>query len=458
MNCHLLDAVKRSDVKMVNCLVALGADVNAPCKLTLPLVIAADGRNTRMCLALVNHGASLHEVVSNPSSPCFGHSPLSLAVCSGLTNAVSYLVMFGADINVEIDWSICVYNPLHVSPGSSLLHAAVARGDRVIIDSLLQAGCSLNKVSTKGDTPLLLACRRSDPDVAKHLLVATKACKEKLNPDAMNTLTGQTSLLEAVARNDTSLARHLLDAGCDVNLHTYGGMTALHYAVTLRRELMLSGVLLSVKGCDVNVRDDAGLTPLHVAATYRDPLFAELLLDAGANCNRSSLDGQSPLHFAAKGGHCCMIELLVGRGKDSALVCSIYRRSEDISALLVASGASTILSHSSPVSPIHMMIVSEQRRTLELLVAAGFSYTRQDIVVASASDESDKIVSWLHSLLETPKSLKELSRVVVRTTLSEHAQGRTIVPLVELLDLPAVLLKYLLLGVDNLCLVDTLQC
>jgi len=387
MNCHLLDAVKRSDVKMVNCLVALGADVNAPCKLTLPLVIAADGRNTRMCLALVNHGASLHEVVSNPSSPCFGHSPLSLAVCSGLTNAVSYLVMFGADINVEIDWSICVYNPLHVSPGSSLLHAAVARGDRVIIDSLLQAGCSLNKVSTKGDTPLLLACRRSDPDVAKHLLVATKACKEKLNPDAMNTLTGQTSLLEAVARNDTSLARHLLDAGCDVNLHTYGGMTALHYAVTLRRELMLSGVLLSVKGCDVNVRDDAGLTPLHVAATYRDPLFAELLLDAGANCNRSSLDGQSPLHFAAKGGHCCMIELLVGRGanvnnatlegetplvcavergnidacrallsygtiltdcpgKDSALVCSIYRRSEDISALLVASGASTILSHS----------------------------------------------------------------------------------------------------------------
>ncbi len=111
MDRHLLDAVKRGDVKIVNCLVALGADVNIGHKLTLPLVVAADRRNIRMCMSLMNHGAFIDRIIADTSSPCIGHSPLSLAVCSGLTNAVSQLLMLGASANVATDWSVCAYNP-----------------------------------------------------------------------------------------------------------------------------------------------------------------------------------------------------------------------------------------------------------------------------------------------------------------------------------------------------------
>lgn len=395
MDCRLLDAVKRGDVKMVNCLVALGADVNAACKLTLPLVTAADKRNVRVCLALINHGAFLDRLVDDPSSPCFGHSPLSLAVCSGLTNAVSHLLMFGASVNVTIDWSVCTYNPLHVSPRGSLMHAAVARGDRAIIDSLVRAGCNVNTVSEEGSTPLHLACRRKDSDFVEHFIVTTRG---KLNVNAINFECGRTPLVEAVVRNNTTLARCLLAAGSDVNLRTGDGMTVLHWAVMYRRELMLSDVLLPVTGCDVNVRNDLGMTPLHLCASDRDPLFAELLLDAGADCDARSLGGFSPLHFAAScsADRPYMITLLAGRGadvnsataggetplmcaveegnadacrtlvscgadltgrlgcersdKESALACSVYRRSEDISALLIAAGASVALTHSRWVS------------------------------------------------------------------------------------------------------------
>lgn len=105
--------------------------------------------------------------------------------------------------------------------------------------------------------------------------------------------------------------------------------------------------------------------------------------------------------------------------------------------------------------PIYWMIVTEQRRTLELLVAAGLTYSKQDTVVAFPRDESRNIMSWLDSLLETPKSLKDISRLAIRTTLTEQATRSSIMASVDLLGLPATLSRYLLLDVDSLWLSGT---
>ena len=100
-------------------------------------------------------------------------------------------------------------------------------------------------------------------------------------------------------------------------------------------------------------------------------------------------------------------------------------------------------------SPIHCMLATKQRHTLELLVAAGLSYSMHDTAVAHPSAESHSIMLWMNSLLTIPKSLKDLSRLVVRRSLTGHAQGKTLIPLVELLELPATVFQYLLLDVDQ---------
>ena len=390
MDRQLLDAVKRGDVKSVNCLVALGADVNTGDNtLTLPLVLAADRRNIRMCLSLMNHGAFLDRTIADTSSPCIGHSPLSLAVCSGLTNAVSQLLMLGASVNVTPDWSVCAYNPRHVSPGSSLLHAAVATCDLAIINSLLRAGCAVNTQSADGDTPLHLVCRRRDSDLAERFIAATG---EKLQVDAINCETQHTALWEAIERNDVPLAKCLLNAGADVNLKGgIFGMTAVHCAVVYKRELMLD-LVLSATGCDVNVCDDYGWTPLHSAACRDAPLdgrsplhFAAssgsgmcdvvtLLVEHGADVNSTSLEGQTPLVNAVEMGDFDTCRTLMFHGADltycqdgdSPLTCSIYRRHENISALLIAAGASVTLTHtrwvnmSRLLSNIYYILASKQ--------------------------------------------------------------------------------------------------
>ena len=98
---------------------------------------------------------------------------------------------------------------------------------------------------------------------------------------------------------------------------------------------------------------------------------------------------------------------------------------------------------------MHCMVETEQRHTFELLIAAGLSYAVRDTLVVFFTAEAVDIVLWMNSLLRTPKSLKDLSRLVVRRSLTDHARGKTLIPLVELLELPASVFRYMLFDVDE---------
>jgi ankyrin repeat protein len=67
---------------------------------------------------------------------------------------------------------------------------------------------------------------------------------------------------------------------------------------------------------DINVKDVDGQTPLHVAARVDRVEMATLLLANGANVNETDNYGKTPLFGAARKGSKDMVELLTAHGAD----------------------------------------------------------------------------------------------------------------------------------------------
>jgi ankyrin repeat protein len=110
------------------------------------------------------------------------------------------------------------------------------------------------------------------------------------------------------------IADAVLSAGADVNAIDAQGATALHYAVMpdsdegLVRALLRSGANPNAAGPQSNV------TPLHVAAMLHQFDAARLLLDFGADVNRRSANGMTPLAIAMEAENRSVVYLLQTRG------------------------------------------------------------------------------------------------------------------------------------------------
>jgi len=67
----------------------------------------------------------------------------------------------------------------------------------------------------------------------------------------------------------------------------------------------------------VGVRDNKGLTPLHISVLAEDSNMTEFLIECGANPKASSdLEGPGPIHFAAFGASIPNVEVLLSAGAD----------------------------------------------------------------------------------------------------------------------------------------------
>jgi ankyrin repeat protein len=159
-----------------------------------------------------------------------------------------------------------------------------------MVSTLVAAGANPNAAQANGVTPLMIAARGGNVEIAQ-LLLARGA-----NVKATIPSTGQTALMWATAERHIAMMRELIAAGADVHAQSTIGFTPLLFAAR-NGDLDAAQVLLGA-GAGVNERGSDGTSALPLAIVSGHDAFASFLLEQGADAN-GTIHGVGALHAAA---------------------------------------------------------------------------------------------------------------------------------------------------------------
>lgn len=178
-----------------------------------------------------------------------GMAPLQWAVLQGSSEAVSWLLDAGADVNVTTE-----------RKGETPLISAIRVGNRAAINVLLDAGADVDKKDKANMSPLARAIQNSKSPIA--------------------------------------LSRMLLDAGADPSVSVGRGGNSVAMLLIGEQNPELLDVFQG-RGLDPNKKNDAGETCAHVLARGINPAFIAAFIEKnpGIDLNEPSKSGRPPLFF-----------------------------------------------------------------------------------------------------------------------------------------------------------------
>lgn len=234
-------------------LIELGANIYA---------LDSDGWSTLMYasqsgdLELVQYLVSQNVNINQQDNGEYGGmTPLTLAIDSGNIEIAEFLLLNGADPNIE-----------DTSGLNALIYSAYA-GATNLLDMLLQKGMNPDHQTTEGMTALMYAATYGELEAVQLLL------DNNANTDLQD-FNGWTALISAAFEGETEIVKLLIENGADINMADGNDYTALIYAtdrghIDIVRLLLTSGIDLSAY--------NQGLLALEVANENKFTDIAELL-------------------------------------------------------------------------------------------------------------------------------------------------------------------------------------
>ncbi|CAD5121973.1 DgyrCDS10429 [Dimorphilus gyrociliatus] len=157
--------------------------------------------------------------------------------------------------------SLTSLNYKTTSAYSDLLQRAVSDDNVGTLNGLICSGADINAADQFGDTPLSLAIKRGQYEMASYL-IANGSRVEHLPADSV-----VSSLVES---GKISLIKSLLEAGYDVDSKDGLGNTLLHYALEKGNFPELITTILDLSKPNVNAKNLKGRTPFSLALFYPD--------------------------------------------------------------------------------------------------------------------------------------------------------------------------------------------
>ncbi|KAK7487236.1 hypothetical protein BaRGS_00021464 [Batillaria attramentaria] len=259
------------------------------------------------------------------------------------------------------------------------LHNACRDGDEDTVKVLLCAGVSLqDKGGTGGSTPLHVACKANQADIASLLLSLDAVVNVKDDR-------GYTPLHCTCKFGQSPFAQLLIQHRADVNMKDNRGCTPLHYACM--RGQTQTGQMLIQHQADVNVKDNKGRTPLHYACKYDQIQTAQLLIQHQADVNMKSNNGWTPLHWACVNSQSKTAALLVQHHADVNLHDSmgetplhyVCGNGETQAALLLIQHRAMVnMKDTAGFSPLHYACGNGHQQTAALLIQHHADVNLQD--------------------------------------------------------------------------------
>ena len=279
-----------------------------------PLLFAARGGDVESAKLLLDAGADIDQPAPT------GASPLVVATHSGQGSFSAYLLDRGADANA-------------VGAGYTALHAAILRGDRRLVEQLLEHGADPNARVERGTplrrasqdwalnpslvsaTPYWLATYFRDPAMMRDLVAAgadpRTTTRERWRPVLARAggvgppfvAGGFATPLMAAVRGTSTRNRFRLSGGAspDPDLEERHALETAQVAVEL--------------GADINATDWNGDTALHTAASRNYTTVVRFLAEHGADLDARNAAGRTPLALA-KSAAAARTQRLIVLGRD----------------------------------------------------------------------------------------------------------------------------------------------
>jgi ankyrin repeat protein len=235
----------------------------------------------------------------NASIPEFGNSlPLELAATYNTdASVVELLLRAGAKVNAVSEY------------GATALQGAVSwNPNPEVTRLLLAAGADLY---VNGNSVLVEAARQNSPEIVRLLVEAGANVNEPVGEEF--------PLFAALQQNCFDTVETLLELGADASLVSTSGRSALHRILLRTEEVVRYARANQLKG--------EGVKPCQDHLTLEEQM--KVLITAGADPNARTLDGLTPLMFAAAVRKLEMVSVLLEADAD------VNARSENgVTALL----------------------------------------------------------------------------------------------------------------------------
>ena len=224
-----------------------------------------------------------------------GFSALNCAAQGGHVEIVKYLFQQGASVNAE-----------STPTGGTPLLVAAEYGQLACMQALLDGGVDINGANSIGITALYLAAQEGRLAALKMLLSRGAQIKGWSSDDS-------DPLCAAAFYGRLSCVRALVTAGAAIVTGRKYGFSALNNAAQYGHVEVLQYLLQ--QGVSVNAESSvAGGTPLLVAAKEGQLACMQILLDAGAEIDRTNCVGRTSLYCAAQEGQLAALKMLLSRG------------------------------------------------------------------------------------------------------------------------------------------------
>lgn len=189
----------------------------------------------------------------------------------------------------------------------SLVHAgsyddffrAIQQNDPVEIRKLLNRGFDVNTLNGKSQHGLSIALGDGALKAAQALIDWPQTDVNKLS------LKGESPLMLAALKGHLELAEMLIKKNADVNKT---GWTPLHYAASAGHLEMIR--LLLDNSAYIDAESPNGTTPLMMAALYGTPAAVDLLLQEGADPTLKNQQNLTALQFAQRGNRTDSVEAI----------------------------------------------------------------------------------------------------------------------------------------------------